>query len=172
MLPSPLSAIFFSVAAAATVGRFYQTDAKDLTVTLHPELPAVPPSENPPVCANGWLSDEVYIISNPSDKCGSNNLGPCTEEADKVEGLCNGTCVRAVNANTGDPAKMYGLSHPHIDGGFFILYNGTNCESDTMYFKYTAQRVGTGPVRFVQEVREKHMEVSPFMSFQYMHARG
>lgn len=173
MLLRPLSTMLVSLAAVApTLGRFYQTDAKDLEVTLHPELPAEPPSDNPPVCANGWLSDEVYIISNSSGKCGSNDLGPCTDWADKVEGLCSGTCVHAVNATTGDPANMYGLSHPRINGGFFILYNGTRCESDTMYFKYTAQRVGLGPVRYVQKIHEKHMEVSPFISFRYLNARG
>lgn len=173
MLFFSLFTVFVSVAAALpTLGRFYQTNAEDITVTLHPELPAPPPSEHPPVCASGWLSDEVYIINNPSGKCGTKYLEPCTESADKVGGLCNGTCVRAVNATTGDPAEMYGLSHPRINGGFFTLFNGTRCESDTMYFQYRAQRVGTGPVRYVQTVHEDHMDVSPFMSFKYRHANG
>lgn len=174
MLLFPLFTVFVSVAAAVpTIGRYDQTNAQDIiTVALHPELPAPPPSEHPPICASGWLSDEVYIISNPSGKCGPNNLAPCTESADKVEGLCGGTCVQAVNSTNGGPAEMYGLSHPRINGGFFILFNGTRCQSDTMYFKYRAQRVGTGPVRYVQEVHEEYMNVSPFRSFKYMHDRS
>lgn len=173
MLLFPLFTMFLSVAAALpSLGRFYETDTRDIMVTLHPELPAPPPSEHPPVCTSGWLSDEVYIISNPSGKCGPKNLEPCTESADKVGGLCSGTRVRAVNATTGDSAKMYGLSHPRINGGFFILYNGTHCESDTMYLQYRVQRVGTGPVRYVQSVHEGSMDVSPFLSFKYMRAGG
>lgn len=173
MLLFQLPTFFISVVAAApTLGRFYQTPTKDLTVTIHPETPPPPPAEHPPVCASGWLSSEVYIISNPSGKCGAKNMQPCTEWADKAEGLCSGTCVHAVNSTTGEPASMYGLSHPRINGGFFILYNGTRCEPDTMYFKYTAQRVGTGPVRYVQSIHADHMEVSSFMSFRYLHSRG
>lgn len=157
--------------AAPTLGRFYQTQTQDRTVTVHAETSVPPPSTIPPFCDNGLLSDEVYIISNPSGRCGKHSLEPCTECADKVEGLCGDTCVHAVNSTTGDPARMYGLSHPHKNGGLFTLYNGTSCQSDTMYLRYPAQRVGTGPVRYVQTTHLKPMEVSPFMSFRYLHTR-
>lgn len=173
MIFSPLLVSCVGLAAAApTLNRFYEASTKDITVTIDDETRAAPPSENPPICDSGWISDEVYIISNPSGKCGATNWQPCMKWAKKVEGLCSATCVHAVNSTTGQPASMYGLSHPRINGGSFVLYNGTNCEADTMYFKYTAQEVGTGPVRYVQSVHEKHMEVSPFMSFRYLNARS
>lgn len=129
------------------------------------------PLRTPSFCDNGLLPDEVYLISNPSGVCGANSLGPCTERATKVEGLCGDACVHAINSTTGDHARMYGLSHPRDNGGFFTLYNGTRCESGTVYLRYTAQRVGTGPVRYVQTSNPGRMDVSPFMSFRYTDAR-
>jgi hypothetical protein len=173
MLFAPLFIIYPSLATAApALNRVYETHKEVLTVTIHDKTPAPPLSENPLICASGRVSDEVYIISNPSEKCGANNLELCTRWAEKVEGLCGGTCVHAVNSTTGEPVGMYGLSHPRANGGYFTLYNGTHCETDTMYFKYTAQRVGNGPVRYVQSIHEKHMEVSPFISFRYMTTRS
>ncbi|KAI3397053.1 hypothetical protein diail_11289 [Diaporthe ilicicola] len=172
MRPFPFLA--FSVGfttAVPTLNRVYQSQTQDLTITSHPETPVPPPSISSSFCDNGLLSDEVYIITNPSGVCGTDALEPCTQSALKVEGLCSDTCVHGVDSTSSDPARMYGLSHPRPNGGFFVLYNGTRCESDTIYLRYPAQRVGTGPVRYVQTMQRGRMEVSPFMSFRYVRSR-
>lgn len=165
MLLFPLSAIIITVAAAVSL------QSLPMVATLHPELPAQPPDEDRWTCKDSALADEAYIISNPYGRCGPNNLGQRTESATKVGRLCMNMCVCAVNATTGDPAKMYGLSHPRTNGGFFTLFNGTDCERDSMYLEYPAQRVGNGPVRFVQSAHATDKQVSPFMSFLYTNPR-
>lgn len=145
---------------------------QQLTVTLHAETHVSPLYTEPEICHDGTRSNDVYIISNRLGACGTSTLKPCTTRADKVERLCGDTCVTTINATTGDSANMYGLSHPRQDGGFFMLYNGTNCEQDQLYLRYPAQRVGTGPVRYVQTTHIKPMEVSPFRSFRYSPTRN
>lgn len=164
-----ISSLFIGFAAASPVLSWSQIPP--MTVMVHAQAQILPPSTKPKLCLDGTRSDEVYMISNLLGVCGTNSLAPCTRYADKVNDLCDDTCINAVDATTGKPANIYGLSHPRQDGGFFTLYNGTNCEPGTMYLKYRAQMVGTGPVRYVQTTHIKPMEVSPFMSFRYSHTR-
>jgi hypothetical protein len=148
LLPS-LVAILIGLTAAAPGSRlfYHDTQIAPLTVTLHAQTHISPPSTKRETCHDGTRSNDVYIINNRLGACGVNTLKPCTTRADKVERLCGDICVTTVNATNGESANIYGLSHPRPDGGFFILYNGTDCEEDKLYLRYPAQRVGTGPVR-------------------------
>lgn len=173
MLFSSLVAILIGLttAASGSSSHHHDTQTQQLTVTLYAPFDVPPSSFEPTICPDGNRSNDVYIISNRLGSCGSSNTKPCTTRADKVERLCSDTCIRAVNETTGKSAHMYGLSHPRPDGGFFILYNGTNCEEDKVYLRYPAERIGTGPVRYVQTTHIRSMEVSPFTSFRYLPSR-
>lgn len=166
------SLIGLSTAAPGSRLFHHSTQTHQMTVILLAQSDAPPASIEPDICPDGTRSNDVYIISNRRGACGTNNIRSCTTRADKVERLCGDTCVRTVNATTGKAAEIYGLSHPRPDGGFFILYNGTNCEKDKVYLRYSAQRIGTGPVRYVQTTHIKPMEVSPFWSFRYSPTRN
>lgn len=170
MLVSKIIHFFIGLAVAAPSWLDHD-QPQYLTVTVQAQPQGPEPSIRPESCADGTRPNEVYIIGNPTGACGTNALKPCTTLEDGVGNLCNDTCVKPVNTTTGQPANMYGLFHPRPDGGFFILYNGTNCERDTMYLQYPAQSVGAGPVRYVQATNILPMEVSPFRSFRYYPSR-
>lgn len=172
MLLSIILTAFIGLNAAAPASsRLHHKTTQYSTVKVHGQAVPPPPPTEPEACLDGTRPNEVYIISDHLGLCGPDALEPCTSHADRVDRLCGDTCVNAVDSTTGLPADMYGLSHPMEDGGFFILYNGTHCEQDTMYLRYAAQRVGTGPVRYVQATDIRPMEVSPFGSFRYYPVR-